>query len=74
MRNEFGFNFAFNAIEKLFRRLNSGGTPLSTLDLVAARLKGFDSRMEDLENEDIRINRDELIKLIMTLQDKFHVL
>ena len=61
---------------ELFRRLNSGGTTLSTLDLVASRLKGFDSRMEEFldktvaENSDIRISQDELIKLIMTLQDK----
>ena len=33
---------------ELFRRLNSEGTPLNTLDLVASRLKGFDSRMENL--------------------------
>ena len=61
---------------ELFRRLNSGGTTLSTLDLVASRLKGFDSRMENFldemerDNGDLRISRDELIKLIMTLQDK----
>lgn len=61
---------------ELFRRLNSGGTPLSTLDLVASKLKGFDSRMENFldamvrDNGDIRITQDELIKLIMTLQDK----
>ena len=61
---------------ELFRRLNSGGTTLSTLDLVASRLKGFDSRMENFldtmvqENGDMRISQDELIKLIMTLQDK----
>ncbi len=61
---------------ELFRRLNSGGTQLTALDLVASRLKGFDSRMEDFldrlvtENSDIRITQDELIKLIMTLQDK----
>ena len=61
---------------ELFRRLNSGGTPLLTIDLVASRLKGFDSRMENFldkiaeENKDLRISQDELIKLIMTLQDK----
>ncbi|MBQ3337167.1 MAG: DUF262 domain-containing protein [Selenomonadaceae bacterium] len=61
---------------ELFRRLNSGGTYLSTLDLVASRLKGFDSRMENFldamvsDCSDIRISQDELIKLIMTLQDK----
>ncbi|MCR5834279.1 MAG: DUF262 domain-containing protein [Selenomonadaceae bacterium] len=61
---------------ELFRRLNSGGTALSTMDLVASRLKGFDSRMEEFldnmsrESGDIRITQDELIKLIMTLQDK----
>lgn len=61
---------------ELFRRLNSEGTPLNTLDLVASRLKGFDSRMENFldkmvsENGDLRVNQDELIKLIMTLQDK----
>ena len=61
---------------ELFRRLNSGGTTLSTLDLVASRLKGFDSRMENFldamaqDNSDLRVSQDELIKLIMTLQDR----
>ena len=61
---------------ELFRRLNTSGTPLLPLDLVASRLKGFDSRMEEFldkvvaENSDINISQDELIKLIMTLQDK----
>lgn len=61
---------------ELFRRLNSEGTRLNALDLVASRLKGFDNRMEDFldrivrENVDIRLTQDEAIKLIMTLQDK----
>ena len=61
---------------ELFRRLNSENTRLDTLDLVASRLKGFDSRMEIFfdkmvtDNSDLRISQDELIKLIMTLQDK----
>ena len=75
---DYGKNLIENRqrLVELFRRLNSGGTALSTLDLVASRLKGFDSRMENFfdrlvrDNVDIRITQDELIKLIMTLQDR----
>lgn len=75
---DYGKNLIENRqrLVELFRRLNSGGTSLSTLDLVASRLKGFDSRMENFfdrlvrENGDIRITQDELIKLTMTLQDR----
>lgn len=61
---------------ELFRRLNSEGTRLNALDLVASRLKGFTGKMEEFldrivrDNVDIRMTQDEVIKLIMTLQDK----
>ena len=75
---DYGKNLLENRqrLVELFRRLNSGGTSLSTLDLVASRLKGFDSRMENFfdklvrENSDIKLTQDELIKLTMTLQDR----
>jgi hypothetical protein len=61
-------------IVELFRRLNDGGTRLSTLDLVASVFKGFDYRMERFlrdiaEFADIGISQDEVIKLIFLLQD-----
>lgn len=62
-------------IVELFRRLNDGGTQLSSFDLVASILKGFDWKMEEflektLEDfKDIGLNQDNLIKLIFILQD-----
>jgi uncharacterized protein with ParB-like and HNH nuclease domain len=62
-------------IVELFRRLNDGGTKLSSFDLVASILKGFAWEMEGflrdtLENyEDIGLTQDNLIKLIFILQD-----
>jgi len=62
-------------IVELFRRLNDGGTKLSSFDLVASILKGFAWEMESflretLENyEEIGLSQDNLIKLIFILQD-----
>lgn len=61
-------------IVELFRRLNDGGTRLSSLDLLAAMFKGFDYRMEQFfrdvkQFDDIGISQDEVIKLIFLLQD-----
>jgi len=62
-------------IVELFRRLNDGGTKLSSFELVASILKGFSWEMEGflqemLENyQDIGLTQDNLIKLIFLLQD-----
>jgi hypothetical protein len=62
-------------IVELFRRLNDGGTKLSSFDLVASILKGFSWEMEGflqemLQNyQDIGLTQDNLIKLIFLLQD-----
>lgn len=62
-------------IVELFRRLNDGGTKLSSFDLVASILKGFDWKMESFLKEiledykDIGLTQDNLIKLIFLLQD-----
>jgi|WetSurMetagenome_2_1015567.scaffolds.fasta_scaffold27034_3 uncharacterized protein with ParB-like and HNH nuclease domain len=62
-------------IVELFRRLNDAGTRLSSYDLVASILKGFEWEMEDFLNEmlekyqDIGLTQDNLIKLIFLLQD-----
>lgn len=62
-------------IVELFRRLNDGGTKLSSFDLVASILKGFAWEMEGflreaLEHyEEIGLSQDNLIKLIFLLQD-----
>lgn len=62
-------------IVELFRRLNDGGTKLSSFDLVASILKGFAWEMEGflretLESyEEIGLTQDNLIKLIFILQD-----
>lgn len=62
-------------IVELFRRLNDGGTKLSSFDLVASILKGFDWRMEGFLRDilskysDIGLTQDNLIKLIFILQD-----
>lgn len=63
-------------IVELFRRLNDGGTKLSSYDLVASMFKGFDYKMEKFldtvvsENSDIGIDQDILIKLLLILNDK----
>ncbi|MFJ7664014.1 DUF262 domain-containing protein [Lysinibacillus sp. NPDC097162] len=63
-------------IVELFRRLNDGGTKLSSYDLVASMFKGFDYKMEHFldtvvaENVDIGIDQDVLIKLLLILNDK----
>ena len=60
---------------ELFRRLNSGGTILSALDLAASTLKGFDFRLEGflrrevLAYNDIGVGQDEVVKLLFLLQD-----
>ncbi len=62
-------------IVELFRRLNDGGTKLSSFELVASILKGFSWEMESFLDEmitsysEIGIGQDELIKLIFILQD-----
>lgn len=62
-------------IVELFRRLNDGGTKLSSFDLVASILKGFDWKMEAFlkqilsDYQDIGLTQDNLIKLIFLLQD-----
>lgn len=62
-------------IVELFRRLNDGGTKLSSFDLVASILKGFAWEMEGflietLENyQEIGLTQDNLLKLIFVLQD-----
>jgi uncharacterized protein with ParB-like and HNH nuclease domain len=62
-------------IVELFRRLNDGGTKLSSFDLVASILKGFSWAMEGFlekmldKYEDIGLSQDNLIKLIFLLQD-----
>jgi uncharacterized protein with ParB-like and HNH nuclease domain len=62
-------------IVELFKRLNSGGTKLSSFDLFASKLKSFSWEMEGflqemLENyQDIGLTQDNLIKLIFLLQD-----
>jgi len=64
-------------IVELFRRLNDGGTRLSSFDLVASILKGFSWEMEGFLKEmletyqDIGLNQDNLIKLIFLLQDNY---
>lgn len=63
-------------IVELFRRLNDGGTKLSSYDLVASMFKGFDYNMEQFldsvmsDNADIGIDQDVLIKLLLILNDK----
>ena len=65
-------------IVELFRRLNDGGTKLSSYDLMSSMFKGFDYKMESFldsvvseqENQDIGINQDVLIKLMLILHDK----
>ena len=62
-------------IVELFKRLNDGGTKLSSFDLIASVLKGYAWEMEEflrevLESyEDIGLSQDNLIKLIFILQD-----
>jgi uncharacterized protein with ParB-like and HNH nuclease domain len=64
-------------IVELFRRLNDGGTRLSSFDLVASILKGFSWEMEGFLNEmlgkyqDIGLTQENLIKLIFLLQDNY---
>lgn len=64
-----------NRITELFKRLNDGGTKLSSYDLVASVLKSFDYRMEDFldsvsaRHQDIGIDKDVLIKLLLVLRN-----
>ena len=63
-------------IVELFRRLNDGGTRLSSYDLVASMFKGYDYEMEQfLDNvvrdySEIGMDQDFLIKLVLILNDK----
>lgn len=63
-------------IVELFRRLNDGGTRLSSYDLLASTLKGFDYKMEKFLDDlvsgysDIGFTEDVIIKLILILSDK----
>ena len=65
-------------IVELFRRLNDGGTKLTSFDLVASILKGFSWEMESFlremlqDNEDIGLSQENLIKLIVLLQDNYN--
>jgi uncharacterized protein with ParB-like and HNH nuclease domain len=65
-------------IVELFRRLNDGGTRLSSFDLVASILKGFSWEMEGFlletleKYQDIGLTQDNLIKLIFLLQDNYN--
>ncbi len=61
-------------IVELFRRLNDGGTRLSSFDLVASVFKGFDYRMEQFfkssqQFESLGVAQDEVIKLLFLLED-----
>ena len=62
-------------IVELFKRLNDGGTKLSSFDLIASLLKGYAWEMEEFlreikeSYEDIGLSQDNLIKLIFILQD-----
>ncbi|MDR2427280.1 MAG: DUF262 domain-containing protein [Endomicrobium sp.] len=64
-------------IVEMFRRLNDGGTKLSSFELVASILKGFDWRMENFLNQmldsyqDIGLSQENLIKLVFLLQDNY---
>lgn len=61
-------------IVELFRRLNDGGTALSSYDLFASLLKGFNWKMEAFldeilaEHGGMGLNQDNLIKLVFLLQ------
>ncbi|WP_452231396.1 GmrSD restriction endonuclease domain-containing protein [Lacinutrix sp. MEBiC02595] len=61
-------------VVELFRRLNQGGTKLDGLELMASKLKGFNSANEkflfDIRDfDDIGFGQDEVIKLLFILQD-----
>lgn len=62
-------------IVELFRRLNDGGTKLSSFEIVASILKGYSWEMEGfleetlMNYEEIGLSQDNLIKLIFLLQD-----
>ena len=62
-------------IVELFRRLNDGGTKLSSFEIVASILKGYSWEMEGfleetlISYEEIGLTQDNLIKLIFILQD-----
>ncbi|KAB2946418.1 MAG: DUF262 domain-containing protein (plasmid) [Candidatus Methanoperedens sp.] len=62
-------------VVELFIRLNDGGTKLSSFDLVASKLKGYEWGMEEFLDKilkdytDIGITQDTLIKLVFILSD-----
>lgn len=63
-------------ITELFRRLNDGGTKLSSYDLLASSLKCFDYTMEgfiekiESKCSSIGVNKDVFIHLLLVLLDK----
>ena len=63
-------------IVEMFQRLNSNGTHLSTYDLVASTLKGFDYRMESFLDDvtekysGMGINQDIMMKMLLILNNK----
>ncbi|MBQ3694065.1 MAG: DUF262 domain-containing protein [Synergistaceae bacterium] len=63
-------------IAEMFQRLNTGGTRLSSYELVASSLKSFNYKMESFlvdvirENKSIGIDQDILIKMLLVLNDK----
>lgn len=63
-------------IVELFRRLNDGGTKLSSFDLIASVLKGHSWEMEAFLDKllakfaTLSFGQDELIKLLFILQDR----
>ena len=74
----FGDNSAIDRgrITELFRRLNDGGTKLSSYDLLASSLKCFDYTMEgfiekiETHYSSIGVNKDVFISLLLMLLDK----
>lgn len=62
-------------VVELFKRLNDGGTKLSSFDLLASILKGYEWEMEKFLDDilkdyaDIGITQDTLIKLVFILRD-----
>jgi uncharacterized protein with ParB-like and HNH nuclease domain len=62
---------------ELFRRLNSGGTILTTADLMASMLKSYNPKLEEFLRKDISdfgkmgIYQDEVIKLLFLLRNNY---
>lgn len=64
-------------IVELFKRLNDGGTKLSSFDLIASVLKGFEWKMEKFLDDilqgysEIGLSQDNLIKILFLLRDDY---